>query len=350
MVDVSIIIPVYNVVDYLRKSLATVTGQTHTNLEILLIDDGSTDGSDKLCDELAKNDKRIRVIHKKNGGVGSARNLGLDKAVGKYIFFLDPDDLLHKDLLKDNISLAEKYHAELLVFGYADIDSMDVSPEEVTQITLPGLKGAFSYELMKKHFKEIMLYSLTVWTRLYKRDYIEKYKLRFSDQKIGEDALFNLECFNSYFSCIVFNQKPYYYHLVRKNSAMVQYQPEVFFFEYNVAKKLEQIVTSFQDEGKDTEELVHHFYVRAVNIVLGNMAESSCPLTGKEKLLKLKSMLRNPAIKTAFSKVNLSYFRRKSEWIKVALIKCKLYRLVLYLGEAKKNKQTRKNNISSYMK
>ena len=92
---ISVIVPVYNVSNYLERCVQTLIKQTYGNLEIILVDDGSTDGSSKLCDKIAKSDNRIKVIHKENGGLSSARNAGLDAAQGEYISFIDSDDSIH---------------------------------------------------------------------------------------------------------------------------------------------------------------------------------------------------------------------------------------------------------------
>ena len=96
---VSVIIPIYNVEKYLDRCLKTIVGQTYNNLEIILIDDGSPDSCPQKCDGWAKKDSRIKVIHKKNGGVSSARNRGLDVATGEYISFIDPDDIIHPNIM-----------------------------------------------------------------------------------------------------------------------------------------------------------------------------------------------------------------------------------------------------------
>ena len=93
---ISVVIPVYNVKKYLKKCLETVVNQTYSNLEIILVDDGSTDGSEKICDEYATQYNNVSVIHKKNGGLSSARNAGIDVAKGKYIGFIDSDDFVDK--------------------------------------------------------------------------------------------------------------------------------------------------------------------------------------------------------------------------------------------------------------
>ena len=112
---VSIIIPVYNVEKYLRQCLDSVIGQTYKNLEIWLVDDGSKDSSGKICDEYAANDYRVNVIHKKNGGLSSARNVALDYITGKYVYFLDSDDFISNDLVAAYLEIITKYDADVVM-------------------------------------------------------------------------------------------------------------------------------------------------------------------------------------------------------------------------------------------
>ena len=103
---ISVIIPVYNAKERLKICIDSIINQSYSNFEILIVDDGSTDGSDILCDELAKADKRIKVFHKENGGVSTARNMGIDNAEGKYLVFVDADDTLSSnglELMRDKI-------------------------------------------------------------------------------------------------------------------------------------------------------------------------------------------------------------------------------------------------------
>lgn len=112
---VSVILPVYNVEDYLVKCLDSVIGQSYTNLEIILVDDGSTDSSGKICDEYARKDERIRAYHKKNGGLSDARNFGIEKSAGEYLAFIDSDDYVDRDYIELLINLTEngKYKISL---------------------------------------------------------------------------------------------------------------------------------------------------------------------------------------------------------------------------------------------
>ena len=106
---VSIIIPIYNSEKYLKKCIDSILEQKYNNLEIILINDGSTDNSGKICDSLAIEDKRIKVIHKLNEGVSIARNKGLEMAKGEYIFFIDSDDYIDENIIKDMISYSRDY-------------------------------------------------------------------------------------------------------------------------------------------------------------------------------------------------------------------------------------------------
>ncbi|HBI93586.1 MAG TPA: glycosyl transferase family 2 [Terrisporobacter glycolicus] len=118
MAKVSIIIPIYNVEKYLCKCIESILAQTHKNLELILVDDGSPDNSPKICDEYAQKDDRVIVIHKPNGGVSSARNAGLDRASGEYIGFIDPDDYIRSDMYELMVDELERNNVNMAICGY----------------------------------------------------------------------------------------------------------------------------------------------------------------------------------------------------------------------------------------
>ena len=115
---ISIIIPVYKTEPYLRKCVDSVLAQTYTNLEVILVDDGSPDDCGKICDEYAAKDSRVKVIHKENGGLSSARNCGLDVATGKYIGFVDSDDWIDPDMYETLLGLLLRYDADIAEGSY----------------------------------------------------------------------------------------------------------------------------------------------------------------------------------------------------------------------------------------
>ncbi|MCM1101302.1 MAG: glycosyltransferase [Clostridium sp.] len=138
---ISVIVPVYNIMEYLPRCVESVRAQTYENLEILLVDDGSTDGTGELCDRLAAEDERIRVYHKENGGSSSARNLGLEKASGEYIGFVDSDDYIDKRMYRLLYDAIRKYSVRVAQIGRDEIDEQGnrlpeicVPPKEAERI------------------------------------------------------------------------------------------------------------------------------------------------------------------------------------------------------------------------
>lgn len=335
MVDVSVIIPAYNMEPYLKASVKTAIEQTHTNLEIILIDDGSTDRTGIICDELAAVDARIKVIHKQNGGVGAARNTGLDAACGRYVFFSDADDLLEPDLIKDNLSAADSAQADIVVFGHGVKTFSDGRFQDGARVCLPALAGDYSRREFEQCLKTSVLFSLTVWSRLFRRAFLTENGLRFTGQVIGEDALFNIEALSA-FEHIAFVQKVYYYHVQRSQSAMARYQPRMFEYEYNVAKKLQNVIEQSGCESAALRELSDNFYFRAVCIVLGNLCVNACPLSFRQKRKALEEILDNVSVKGALSRMDGQCLTNKTDKIKAFLLKNRMCRTALLLSRAKK--------------
>lgn len=179
MEKVSIIIPAYNAQNYIKRCLESIIAVEYENKEIIVIDDGSSDQTGMICDKYAEKYKEIKVLHKENGGVSSARNLGLDNATGEYIFFVDSDDYVSKDLV-ENLCAKED---EDFVQGNCRV----LQSENLSEI--------MTYQEI---FEDFALYWFEsnptfVWGNCYKREIIEKNQLRFDENvKIGEDGRFNI--------------------------------------------------------------------------------------------------------------------------------------------------------------
>lgn len=182
MHKVSIIVPVYKAERYLRQCIESVISQTFVNWELLLIDDGSPDDSGIICDEYAKRDNRIVVLHKPNGGVSSARNLGLEYATGEWIAFLDADDLFYSNALEVLINTAEDNMLDLLQF-YCNRSKLSFQE---------GILGS-SIMTSAEYWKSNLLGS-SVWESFVNTKVIKNNNIRFDTSlKLGEDQLFNFE-------------------------------------------------------------------------------------------------------------------------------------------------------------
>lgn len=187
-VEISIIIPVYNAEKYLRKCLESVLSQTFVFFECLLVDDGSTDGSGKICDEYASSDLRFKVFHKTNGGVSSARNVGIRNATGAWITFVDADDFVKVDYLANLHSHTSSTID--MVISYAEIHRNNGS---IDRENYP------SKLITRENFDEMFIdndiqWHTSPWSKLYRREIIEKNNLSFCvGMHISEDALFNFK-------------------------------------------------------------------------------------------------------------------------------------------------------------
>lgn len=189
---ISVIVPVYNVEKYLRRSIDAIINQTYKNLEIILVDDGSTDRSGKICDEYAALDKRVKVIHKKNSGQAGAINLALDCANGEYIGFSDPDDYINKNFYKNLYILAEKYNTDITECSMVKvkeeddvqkvyIEEFEVQENENVEF-FDGIGGI--RKLFGEDFAEY-LETIVKVNKIYKKQVFEN--IRFSEVRIYEE-------------------------------------------------------------------------------------------------------------------------------------------------------------------
>ena len=215
---VSVIIPVYNVEEYLRECIDSVINQTYKNLEIILVDDGSTDSSGKICDDYAEKDERIAAIHQTNGGLSAARNAGLDKASGDYIYFLDSDDYVADNTLETLITIAEKDNSDIVFFdavSFADTPDFTVKQNYIHKHKYKSDTGYNVFSAMTRN-KE---YHSAVPLQLFRKDLLTESKIRFIPGILYEDMIFTYQalCFARVVSQC---DKALYYRRYRKNSIM----------------------------------------------------------------------------------------------------------------------------------
>ena len=222
---VSIIVPIYNVEPYLKKCIDSIINQTLTNIEIILVNDGSTDNCGKIIDEYAKMDNRVIAIHKENGGQASARNMGLEISRGKYIGFVDSDDWIDSNMYEIMYKSIEGSKSDICVCGRKTYSSneklsykLDIIDETID----------FRYYKVDEYVSKRLFYEHTVSScnKLYKKKIIEKNNIRFKDVSYvgSEDTLFNYSilCCARSIRCI---DKVYYNQLSREGSTARTYKP-----------------------------------------------------------------------------------------------------------------------------
>lgn len=204
---VSIIVPVYNTEKYLNRCIQSIQNQTYENLEIILIDDGSTDSSGKICDEFAKKDDRIIVIHKPNGGVSSARNKGLDIAKGEYITFVDSDDYIENNTYQNVVNIFQTYDVDIVNFQC--IMELNYRKKSMTK----SRYGLIDYSKDKTQILDMFLErheQFYLWCTVFKRSTIKQ--IRFvEDLKFGEDCYFSFNSILNSNRMYIMNKAFYHY-------------------------------------------------------------------------------------------------------------------------------------------
>ena len=212
---VSIVVPVYNVEKYLVRCINSLINQDFKNIEIILVDDGSSDSSGILCDNYAKKDNRIKVIHQKNGGMSAARNTGIDIATGDYIMFVDSDDEVASDIVSKLLDACISHSADISQCGTKYIDENDILLKEDCSQTSCLLEGS---EKMKELLDDRIVTTM-VWGKLYKSILLKN--IRFPMGKYHEDIYFCYQIIHKSSNVYVINESLYYYRQV-KGSIMHQ--------------------------------------------------------------------------------------------------------------------------------
>lgn len=220
----SVVIPVYNVEDYLDRCVRSVCGQTYPNIEIILVDDGSTDRSGNMCDLYAAEDMRIKVIHKKNGGLVSARKAGLSLAIGKYAAYVDADDWVEEDMYEELVSIMDDTDADFVSSGMIreyeghwisrkeGIASGIYEKESIVENILPRMIET------KTFFKSNLIFN--AWNKIYKRNFLRKWQNEVDNfVNVGEDVALLYSCILNA-EKIVISEKCYYHYCMRDSSIM----------------------------------------------------------------------------------------------------------------------------------
>ena len=215
-IKVSIIIPVYKVEPYIEECVSSVLGQTYTNLEIILVDDGSPDKCPMICDSYAQKDNRIKVIHKKNGGLSDARNAGLREATGDYVYFLDSDDTIYPDAIENLVRVVAFQPEVDLVYGGTVLQGEDV-PNAYYQIDLSKEKAYYGTPEVAKEAVLFVLPAIAC-NKLVRLSTILQNKLYFVVGLLHEDEMWRWQIRNHIHQCAICDKSTYWYRQENQGS------------------------------------------------------------------------------------------------------------------------------------
>nr|WP_302419305.1 glycosyltransferase [uncultured Romboutsia sp.] len=213
MILISVIVPVYNVDNYLRKCIDSLIVQTLKDIEIILVNDGSTDESIDICEEYKLKDNRIKVIHKENGGLSDARNKGIDIAKGKYISFVDSDDWINPQMLEKLYILASKYEADIVQGDYIKAYDEDIIVNNMSENIIKYNAEQILDELYSGNYTK----NIVVWNKIYKRELFND--IRFPKGKLHEDEFTTYKILHKA-NLIIDSNIPIYYYRQREGSIM----------------------------------------------------------------------------------------------------------------------------------
>ncbi|EET61414.1 glycosyltransferase, group 2 family protein [Marvinbryantia formatexigens DSM 14469] len=329
---VSVVVPVYNVEKYLDRCMISIVNQTYHNLEIILIDDGSTDSSSCKCDEWAVRDSRIKVIHKENAGAGMARNTGIDHAAGEYICFFDSDDYVALDAIEKAYHWISHYKADIVHFGCYNIDldgrvkNRDIPEtdkilyqgDEILKYILPNMIGA-DLKTGKKR-----LLAMVPWRCMYSMTTIRRNHWRFVSEKeyISEDAYSQLLLYKNVTRVAVLPEALYYYCENRTSLTHVY-----------IENKYERIKTWYEaclrvcDEFGYGEEVTGRMPDRFVNMTIRTIKTiAHADGDKREKREEINTILQDRKFYEIVSDINIKYQTKQQKALLFA-IKYRLYRI-----------------------
>lgn len=253
----SIIVSLYNVEKFFKRGIKCILSQTYTGYEVILIDDGSTDSTPFLCDELVKAESKIKVIHQDNQGLGGARNKGIKNAKGKYLCFFDIDDLVEDDWLENIYEEIKEVSPDLLIYGYKEIN-----------IKLKS-ENSFRFERNlltdKSHVVKEFVESLSgvkfnngfAWNKVYRRNFILEHDLRFPNNIIQQDEIFNHHVYQHFPKTLISDKILYNYYIYDKGNNRKRYIPQRIRNFENVKASFLKIKNNFEISDRKFENYIH---------------------------------------------------------------------------------------------
>ena len=314
---ISIIIPVYNVAPYLAQCLDSVVNQSLKEIEIILVNDGSTDNSAEICKEYAAKDARIKFISKENGGLSSARNAGHEHVTAKYLMYLDSDDWINLETCAIALKSIEENNADLVFWTrikefpdlsvpvrsiFKDQTIFDSTSNNFLQRRIAGLLG-----IETRNPTQTDAIS-SAWGKLYRYSIIKENSIEFVDTKLigSEDTLFNFEVFQYVKKAVSLDQNLNHYRKDNPNSLTKNHKSSLMPRYLNLFKAMEDILNRKGNQSDFIQALNNRIAFMTINIVLSITSENNL-LPYKSKIRDIKDVVTNPKFANAYQKMETKH-------------------------------------------
>ena len=300
---ISVIMPVYNVEKYLRQALDSMVLQTYKNLEIICVNDGSTDGSAQILEEYAARDKRIRVITQKNQGLSTSRNHAYDIATGDYVYFIDSDDFAALGLFEKFVSVVKKERRIIDIFMFNGLFYYEyVTPYGSTVGKTGSIQdwGDFSTSHFKdwRQHKHPLDLDMAMWTKIYRKAFLDEHHIRSADGRVFQDKLFNAEAYLAAKNLYLVED---YMYIYRKQSSSILHTLKKNVFDcYAIADGLERTYKKHHDFERAKYQFFEHLVRQMFHHVhsVPRELENKFWKEGRERLQKLLPGLKDISINT----------------------------------------------------
>ena len=336
---VSFIVPVYNIEEYVEECLASLASQKLHNMEVIVVDDGSTDHSRTICERFAEKDSRFRVLHKENGGQASARNLGLKHALGEWICFVDGDDLVVENSL-DKIQWQTYRDSDIVYFRYSHIytsgkkqiqanDNFRGALKESSRIEM--IHGLLDFDYIKR--SDLIPNNISIvhpWAKLFRREYLVRNNLSFQERfkRFGEDICFNLSAFQCFPRLYIDNINLYIYRY-RESSSLHGYNVDI---SNLVSATYDFILSVLNNDPNSQKEFEKDLYIRAIRDFLFcctmDFFHSQNPKSKKQRKKEFLALRNQEKFDDAFHKGD---YRNLRLTVRIGALICK-YKLFSIYG------------------
>lgn len=315
----SVIIPVYNVEEYLARCVDSILGQTYSALEVILVDDGSPDNSGSICDAYAQKDSRVRVIHKKNGGLSSARNAGMDAAIGAYITFVDSDDWIEADGYEHLMDLMQRYQVQLVCGG--NVDVYEATGEKVPGLT-PAKEEVITAEEMVARMFMWQGCDSSACDKIYHRKLLETF--RYPEGKVCEDVAVTYKIVLGT-DRVALSDRPFYNYYHHAGSITISTAEEITDKTFHFSRHTEEIYPYIQKNHPAIEPQARYLRVRSLSHILLLLEQSE--ETVRQQFASQYRHARQELKKHTGFILRSSYFGKK-EKITDLLLNLGLYRIL----------------------